>query len=110
MLARAFEIEIPSMNGPDVQLSKKLRSAWDGLDETSSKIPERGENHPLLLDQADEWIDFFRQLKEQQPRDDHCQLVDLCAILLRGVPRDAIEYSPHGAMHHVKWMAEAIFS
>ncbi|KAJ8682355.1 hypothetical protein QAD02_018147 [Eretmocerus hayati] len=110
ILAHVFEIKIPGTVGPDVQLFKKLRSAWDSLDKKSFKLPERGEIHPSLLDQVDYLTSFFANFEEEQlPRDDYRQFVNLCSIFLGGIRGDDVKFSPPGAIHHARWMAKAIY-
>jgi len=54
-------------------------------------------------------IEFsMTQLPEIQPRDDYREFIELVIIFLAGIPSRGVRFAMPGAMHHARWMANAL--
>lgn len=108
LLRAAFEQKFPGTSGPDVPMFKRFREQWSTFDLNSFETGLE-ELEPSLKNEVTNVIESIRKfLKEQQPRDDYKELLQLSLIFL-GVT-DEIKFKKPGALHHARWMAKAIYS
>ena len=107
MLGTVFECHMGASSAPDVQIFKRFKNQWSFFnhDDTSSSIE---------LDNPAEIIVFCEErLKEDQPRDDYKELLELAILCAGGEPkrpRRGKRFMQPGAMHHARWMAKALYT
>jgi len=108
MLEAVVVHAIGCSSGPDTLLFKK---SWNTIQSehfetaiSNASISNKIENI------STETITFAsKQLEEFQPRDDYKELLNLCIIFLRGVPKKGIYFRSPGGLHRARWMAKAIY-
>lgn len=90
ILGICFATVIPKSDEPNVTIFKIFRAQWPTID---PKIFESG-------------INLY--LKENMPRDDYRELLELALCFLGENPE--IKFKKPGACHHARWMDKAIYS
>ena len=108
ILRAAFEVKFPGTSGPNVPMFKRFREEWPNFDLTSYENGLAG-LETSLKNEIPHIIQYIKSfLKEQLPRSDYKELLELSLIFL-GV-REEITFKKPGAVHHARWMAKAIYS
>lgn len=112
VLAGVFEKEMGASTGPEITIFKKFKKHWPKIDQ--NKI-STGFTYPrfktILGDESDEILSFAMQkIREDFPRSDYQEFLELIIIFLGGVPPRGLKFSKPGAMHHARWMAKIIYS
>ena len=108
LLRAAFERKFPNTSGPNVPIFKRFREEWPNFDLNSYDNGLVGLETSLTGEITRIIEDIKASLKEQQPRSDYKELLELCLVFL-GVG-EGITFKKPGAFHHARWMAKAIYS
>lgn len=105
------EVKLATSTGPDILLFIKFRKEWNTIDTNSYSIWSTDENvKDILKDVADETIQFCtNKIKEDLPRDDYKEFLELIIIFLGGIPPRGIRFKAPGAYHLARWMAKALY-
>lgn len=112
ILAAVFnETKICSSTGPEVSLFKKFKKQWSNVkkDEymTGLAIPRIKE---IVGDDCAKILDFANiKVKEDFPRNDYKEFLELIIIFLGGSPPSGIKFFKPGALHLARWMAKGIY-
>lgn len=96
--------------GPHPNIFKKFQTGWSKLDKTKYKTAIEDKNIRHKIGNSDEISIFLmEQLKNQQPRDDYKEFIQLSLIVLGRTPPKDTFFKVPGAIHHARWMAKAIY-
>lgn len=108
LLRAAFEQKFPGTTGPDVPMFRRFREQWPTFNVNDFESGFNGLETSLKneVPHIVESINDF--LKEQQPRNDYRELLELSLVFL-GFGEE-ITFKKPGAIHHARWMSKAIFS
>ena len=112
ILRSVFEEKMGTTTGPDVLLFKRFQSAWSGIDVHNYRSGIDNVKVKRHLNEGDisRILEFVRStLREQQPREDYREFLELTAIFLGEAPSRGIGFRKPGAFHHARWMAKAIY-
>ncbi|XP_071580212.1 uncharacterized protein [Temnothorax nylanderi] len=112
ILRSVFEEKMGKTTGPNVLIFKKFQNAWSGINVHNFRSGIENEKVKGHLNQGDitRILDFVRNtLREQQPREDYREFLELTAIFLGEAPPRGISFRVPGAIHHARWMAKAIY-
>ena len=104
VIGKAFDHLMGPSSGPEITLFKKFKEQWSSVDQTQFKplleIGDSVDDVPFILD----------RLKEDQPRDDYRELLELWLIVLGEKPPRGIKFRAPGAMHRARWMAKVLYA
>lgn len=112
ILRSVFEEKMGTTSGPEELLFKRFQTAWSGIDVRyyQSGIDNIKVKRHLNECNISRILQFVRgTMKEQQPREDYRELLELTLIFLGEAPYRGIHFRQPGAYHHARWMAKAIY-
>lgn len=110
VLKEVFNCKMGTSTGPQPDNFRKFQSEWSKIDKKIYKTAKEDENFRDKISNADQISNFlFEQLKNQQPRDDYKEFIQLCLICLGRLPPENTTFRVPGAIHHTRWMAKAIY-
>lgn len=100
--------------GPDEELFKEFSKAWNEFphDQYSPCNDPRFEENEYLRGLRDQAIAFiFEQLeyRENFPRDDYVEILELSLLFLGGAPPYDIFFRVPGACSHARWMGLILY-
>jgi hypothetical protein len=112
LMGSAFEQTVGGSSGPAIQLFKRFREQWHNINKESfSAGPTDVDAWNAVADVRDEIVEFAKsQLKDKQPRDDYCELLELSIIFLGEIPSRGVRIMAPGAMHHARWIAKVLYA
>lgn len=104
-------VNLVTSTGPDIIIFKKFKNEWRNIEQNSFSTWSTDENvKNILKDISDEILKFAKnKIKDDFPRDDYKELLELIIIFLGGVPPQGIHFRAPGAYHLARWMAKAIY-
>lgn len=95
---------------PQPEIFRKFQTGWSKLDKNKYKTVIEDKNFRNKISNPEQISNYlFEQLKIRQPRDDYKEFIQLCLIYLGRLPPEKITFRVPGAIHHVRWMAKAIY-
>lgn len=99
-------------SGPDISLFKRFQKKWPEIDQ--QKFTVSSDNlytTTELITLRQEMTAYYNDaIKNQQPRDDYLELLNLCRIFLGSSESTAeAKFRAPGALHQARWMAKAIY-
>ncbi|KAL4125995.1 hypothetical protein QTP88_010227 [Uroleucon formosanum] len=105
------ETKLCVMSGPDIPIFKKFQKNWVNINKknfstwmTDSYVRDKlGYIALNILNFAE------NKIKEDFPRNDYRELLELIIIFLGGTPLNGIQFRQTGAYHLARWMAKAIY-
>ncbi|KAL4088950.1 hypothetical protein QTP88_024028 [Uroleucon formosanum] len=105
------ETKLCVMSGPDIPIFKKFQKNWVNINKknfstwmTDSYVRDKlGYIALNILNFAE------NKIKEDFPRNDYRELLELIIIFLGGTPLNGIQFRQPGAYHLARWMAKAIY-
>lgn len=105
------EIQVSPSTGPDIPLFKRLKNVWKDIDQTQFSTWLLDEDlREKLKDVANEIVVYAKtKLKDDLPRDDYRELLELIIIFLGETPIRGIHFRQPGAYHLARWMAKGIY-
>ncbi|KAG0713937.1 hypothetical protein GWK47_015098 [Chionoecetes opilio] len=107
----AFTACVGPSSGPDITIFKRFQANWKYLDRSVPEPFPDKDMPPHLLGRRDDLMaEFSRLLKEQQPREDYRELLELSLIVLGGQPSRGIRILHPGALHRACWMSKIIYA
>ena len=113
VIGGVFDSVMGPSSGPAILIFKRFQSFWPNIVQseysTAASDPEMYstiiENKASLLELG---LSF---LKENQPREDYKELLELVVVFLGGTTHQRnIYFRKPGAMHRARWMAKVIYS
>jgi len=112
ILESVFNESMAISSAPDVSLFKIFQQYWTFLSQTSYEAGVGDEAVATALKEVKKNIIEFSitQLREVQPRDDYREFLELVIIFLGGIPSRGVRFAMPGAIHHARWMANALYS
>lgn len=105
------EVQLSPSTGPDIPLFKRFKNTWQAIDQTQiSTYLLDADVKNILKDDANEIVLYSKnKIKEDLPRDDYRELLELIIIFLGETPSRGIHFRQPGAYHLARWMAKAIY-
>ncbi|XP_044592956.1 uncharacterized protein LOC123270876 [Cotesia glomerata] len=112
VLRGVFEVFWTTTSGPNVPIFLRFKKGWDDIDQTKYKSGIEDETVASALNEDKmKIINFINDcLQMSQPRDDYRELLVLSLVFLGSCPTDTYTFKRPGAMHHARWMSQAIYS
>lgn len=106
-----LESKLFVMSGPDIPLFKKFQKNWPNIDKSNfSTFKNDLGVHNKLKNVALEVLFFAEnKIKDELPRNDYKELLELIIIFLGGTPPNGIYFRQPGAYHMARWMAKSIY-
>ena len=100
-------------SGPDIELFKKFRDSWSGMNKTAYESGMTDQTVALALEPVkSDIVNFIHcQLSTFQPRDDYKELLQLALLFLgeQGNTSQVQRINMPGAFHRARWMAKLIY-
>lgn len=111
-LSDVFKALFGTSSGPDITLFKRFQKKWPEIDQ--QKFTVGGDNlykTTELISLRQEMKKYYSEaIKNQQPREDYLELLNLCNIFLGSSEATAgAKFRAPGALHQARWMAKAIY-
>lgn len=105
------EIQVSPSTGPDIPLFKRFKNMWKDIDQTQfSTWLSDADLTEILKDDANEILAYAKsKIKDDLPRDDYREFLELILIFLGETPTRGIHFRQPGAYHLARWMAKAIY-
>lgn len=113
VLKAAFEeAKLYISSGPDIALLKRFRDSWKNINTDNIRIYNHDEHLRQILEpHRDDILSFCEEkIKEDFPRDDYKEFIELVIVLLGANPPDGIRLRQPGAYHQARWMAKGIYA
>ena len=113
ILQSVFKEKMYQSSGPNVPLFKNFQNAWPTINKLNfvSGIETQYVRQTITDTVIQETIKFSIDVlqREQQPREDYKEFLQLIIIFLGGTPPKNISFRAPGAFHHARWMAKALY-
>ena len=115
ILGDVFTTLFGPSTGPDILLFKRFQAKWSlfahDQPENGFTDPDTAAEFTQNKDMMDEALEFALVcLKDQHPRDDYRELLELTVIYMGGIPPRGIRIMAPGAIHRARWIAKALYS
>jgi len=98
-------------SGPDIPLFKRFKNKWETIDKTKFSIWSTNNKAKNVLGVVRQEILMFAQkkLRDNFPRDDYKEFLQLIVIFLGDIPPGGIKFRQPGSYHLARWMAKGIY-
>lgn len=98
-------------SGPDIPLFKRFKNQWKTIDLTQFSIWSMDVKTSNVLNDVRQQILIFahEKLRDDFPRDDYKEFLELIVIFLGDVPPGGIKFRQPGPYHLARWMAKGIY-
>ncbi|KAK2727038.1 hypothetical protein QYM36_007779 [Artemia franciscana] len=112
LIGAVFQFRLGSTFAPQVPIFTRYQQNWMFVDQSRF---ERGMSSDAVStsvqDIEDSTTEFAKgYLRENQPRDDYREFLELVIIFLDSVLERGIRFIAPGATHHARWLSKVIYS
>lgn len=110
MLSVVSSVALGATNGHDIGVFKRFQNIWPDINKAAF-LPAGDELFVGMPEGLWQEITYFEnECKRQTPWADYRKLLQLCYVFLKGAFYEELIFHTPGAMHHTRWMSNAIYS